>query len=207
VAVEVRRNLEGSIRTRGSIRDWRRGLPQLTDGLITLRSLRASDASLLFRLVTPAVVRYLPDAPRSPQEFRGFIRWTQAQRRRGAHICYAVVPGPGLPPAGFVQIWSVDRSFSTAEWGFVLGERYWGTGLFDRAARLLLDFAFSDLHVDRLEARAVIANARGNGALRKLAATPEGVLRSASWANGVPVDSMMWSILASDWDAIDGVRR
>ena len=89
----------------------------------------------------------------------------------------------------------------------MLGERYWGTGLFDRAARLLLDFAFSDLHVDRLEARAVIANARGNGALRKLAATPEGVLRSASWANGVPVDSMMWSILASDWGAIDGVRR
>ena len=51
----------------------------------------------------------------------------------------------------------------------------------------------------RLEARACVANGRGNGALRKLGAVQEGVLRRSFLKNGQFLDQMLWSILADEW--------
>ena len=51
----------------------------------------------------------------------------------------------------------------------------------------------------RLEARAVVANGRGNGALRKLGAVQEGLLRRSFMKNGQFMDQVLWSILAEDW--------
>jgi aminoglycoside 6'-N-acetyltransferase len=68
------------------------------------------------------------------------------------------------------------------------------------AARLLLDFAFNDLRVHRLEARAALANGRGQGAMRKLGAVREGVLRrSLATADGQRLDQVLWSLLGEDW--------
>jgi len=51
----------------------------------------------------------------------------------------------------------------------------------------------------RLEARAAVANGRGNGALRKIGAVQEGVLRRSFLRNGQYHDQVLWSILAEDW--------
>jgi RimJ/RimL family protein N-acetyltransferase len=64
---------------------------------------------------------------------------------------------------------------------------------------MTLDFAFKHTGVNRLEARAVVQNGRGNGALRKLGAVQEGVLRGSLLKNGQHLDQIMWSIIARDW--------
>ena len=86
--------------------------------------------------------------------------------------------------------------FQTGEWGFALGSAYWGSGLFLDAARHVLDFAFDDVGVLRLEARAAVVNGRGNGALRKTGAVQEGVLRRSFHRGGQFHDQVLWSILA-----------
>jgi RimJ/RimL family protein N-acetyltransferase len=101
-------------------------------------------------------------------------------------------------------MWTVERDFSTAEWGFAIGESYWGSGLFRRAAQLFLDAVvldrlFGARGVYRLEARAVIDNRRGNGFLEKLGATREGVLRGGFRKGDRIADQIMWSILAPEW--------
>ena len=63
----------------------------------------------------------------------------------------------------------------------------------------MVDFAVETLGVGRLEARACVANGRGNGALRKLGAVQEGVLRRSFLKNGQFLDQMLWSILADEW--------
>ena len=65
--------------------------------------------------------------------------------------------------------------------------------------RMVVDFAIETLGVLRLEARAAVANGRGNGALRKLGAVQEGVLRRSFLKNGQFLDQVLWSILAEDW--------
>ena len=58
-----------------------------------------------------------------------------------------------------------------------------------RAPRLVLTFAFDVVGVHRLEARAAVQNGRGNGALRKIGAVQEGILRKSflrAWQSARP---------------------
>jgi RimJ/RimL family protein N-acetyltransferase len=182
-------------------------LPELSDEVVVLRAVRQRDASSLFaHLHKPAVLRYLAACPPSVEQFRRFIRWTQAGRRRGQHACFAIVPHDEGEAVGILQIWPVEHEFATAEWGFVLGEAYWGRGLFSRAARLLLDALFLNgslllAGVHRLEARSVRENDRAHRALRNLGAKSEGVLRAGFTKDGAMFDQLMWSILAPEWIA------
>ena len=66
-------------------------------------------------------------------------------------------------------------------------------------ATLIVDFAFEVLGVHRLEARAALKNGRGNGALRKLGAVQEGVLRRSFLRNGEYLDQALWTILQDEW--------
>jgi RimJ/RimL family protein N-acetyltransferase len=65
----------------------------------------------------------------------------------------------------------------------------------------VLPFVFEVLGVHRLEARASVTNGRGNGALRKLGAVQEGVLRRAFLRHGTYHDQVMWSLLRDEWQA------
>jgi|SoiMethySBSTD1v2_1073268.scaffolds.fasta_scaffold1029204_1 RimJ/RimL family protein N-acetyltransferase len=188
----------GRSRRAGGI-DCRNGLPVLRGQRVTLRELRPSDApALLAQLSNAEVLEYVAGAPRSLLGFRRFIAWARAQGRAGQHLTFGVVPHGQRAAVGFLQIWPVECDFSTAEWGFVIGRRFWGTGVFDDAARLLLGLAFGQLGVARLEARAVDGDRRGNGALRRLGAVEEGKLRAGFRSHGAVRDHVMWSILARD---------
>jgi RimJ/RimL family protein N-acetyltransferase len=182
--------------------DCSNGLPALRGELVTLRELRPSDApSLLGQLSNDEVLEYVPGAPRSLAGFQRFVAWARTQSRAGQHLTFGVVPHGRRAAVGFLQIWPVEGGFSTAEWGFVIGRCFWGTGVFDDAARLLIDLAFGRLGVARLEARVVDGDRRGNAALRRLGAVHEGRLRCGFRSNGAVRDYMMWSILARDWAA------
>src|SRR5262249_22571281 len=143
---------------------------------------------------------FISRPPSSIDEFRRFVRWVRRERGRRRLVCYGICPKRHMGPVGIIQVWSSDSHFQTAEWGFVLDSDYWGTGLFQRAAHLVLGFAFGELGVHRLEARAVEENGRGMGALRKIGATPEGVLRGAFERDGRALNHVMWSILAEEWN-------
>ena len=47
--------------------------------------------------------------------------------------------------------------------------------------------------------RAAIRNSRGNGALRKIGATQEGVLRKSFQCKGEYLDQALWTILQDEW--------
>jgi len=55
------------------------------------------------------------------------------------------------------------------------------------------------LGVSRLEARVSVHNGRGNGALRKVGAVQEGILRRSFLRNGQYHDQTLWTILDEDW--------
>ena len=177
-------------------------LPVLRNRRVTLRQLRAADAAALLAHVSPPdVLRHIAPAPTTMEGMKRFIRWTHAQHRKRSHVAFGVVPAGQSHAVGILQCWPVELDWSTAEWGFIVGQPYWGTGLFDSSARLMLDFAFGTMGVRRLEARSADANGRGNGALRKLGAVREGMLRSAFRQGTVVRDHVMWSILSNEWQA------
>ena len=111
-------------------------------------------------------------------------------------MCFAVVPHGSDTAVGIFQVRSLEPAFGTAEWGFALASECWGTGMFVDGAKLVVDFTFDVIGVHRLEARAALKNGRGNGALRKLGAVQEGVLRRSFLRNGEYLDQALWTILA-----------
>ena len=180
--------------------DWRDVLPVLAGANVTLRELELTDAPALFAmLTTEEVSRFISPPPTTVDGFERFITWARAERAAGRYACLAVVPQGMTTAVGLFQVRQLEPGFVSAEWGFALGSEYWGTGLFIESARLVVEFALETLGVQRLEARAAVPNGRGNGALRKLGAVQEGVLRRSFLKNGQYLDQMLWSILREEW--------
>jgi [ribosomal protein S5]-alanine N-acetyltransferase len=184
----------------GTTSDWRSGLPVLTSAHITLRELRLEDAPTLFSmLTTEEVARFISPPPTTVEGFARFIEWTVREREAGNYACFGVVPAGMSTAVGLFQLRALEEGFRLGEWGFALSSGYWGTGTFAQSAKLVLDFAFDTIGIERLEARASVANGRGNGALRKIGAVQEGVLRRSFLRNGSYHDQVLWSLLAEEW--------
>jgi ribosomal-protein-alanine N-acetyltransferase len=180
--------------------NWREQLPEMIGRGVTLRELRLSDAASLCELLTrPEVARFISQPPASVAGFESFILWAEAQRAAGQYVCFAVVPDGYHAAVGVFQIRQLEPGFATAEWGFAIGSQYWGLGVFEEGAELVIDFAFTHIGTHRLEARAATANGRGNGALAKIGAAQECVLRRSFLKDGKYVDQNLWTIIAEDW--------
>ena len=179
---------------------WQDGLPVLGGPRLTLRELRREDApALCAQLTTEEVTRFISPPPSSVAGFEKFIGWAHEQRAAGRYACFAVVPEGETRPVGMFQVRVLDADQGIAEWGFVLGSAYWGTGLFPIAAQRVVDFAFDQMGMRRLEARACVANGRGTGAIRKLGAVREAVLHGSFERFGERLDQALWTIARQAW--------
>jgi RimJ/RimL family protein N-acetyltransferase len=180
----------------------------LTGSMVRLRELRIEDApSLLAMLTTEEVARFISPPPSTVEEFERFITWSHQQRAAGDYVCFAVTLSGSDTAIGIFQVRQQQPRFESAEWGFAIGAPYWGTGVFRDAAEAVLAFAFDTLEVHRLEARAAVINGRGNGALRKVGAVPEAVLRGAFLRNGQYFDQLLYTIVDSEWRQSIAARR
>jgi RimJ/RimL family protein N-acetyltransferase len=168
--------------------------------LVTLRPLRTGDAAFLFQaLTTREGTRFISTPPTTVEGFEKFITWTARRRAAGDQACFAVVPRGADVAIGVFQLRALDAAFETAEWGFAIAPEFWGSGVFLDAALLVVSYAFQSLGVRRLEARAAVANGRGNGALLKVGAVREAVMRQSFARPADRLDQALWTILAEDW--------
>lgn len=183
---------------------WREALPVLSSESTTLREPVAADAlALLTALPDDALTQIIADAP--PVTVSGFehlIRRLQSERRAGLLACWAVVPAGIDAPVGLVGVRAIDHACTMVEGFGVIAEEFRGTPLFQSAGRLLLTGLFGQMGVHRAEFRIDVRNGRANGALRKLGATQEGLLRRARAQDGEFRDQVLWAIVSTDW--LDG---
>jgi RimJ/RimL family protein N-acetyltransferase len=187
--------------------DWRNHLPVMAGKQVVLRELRASDAASLFAmLTTEEVARFISPPPTTVEGFERFIAWTLRQRSAGTYACFAVTLQGFDTAIGIFQLRESEPGFGTAEWGFAVGSAFWGTGVFQQGAELMLEFAFNTVGVHRLEARAAVRNGRGNGALLKMGAVQEGILRRSFQKNGDYLDQVLYAIVEDDWRASQNVE-
>ena len=192
-----------------TVPQWRQELPVLRGDRVVLREVTGSDAVGLFELITQddAVQQHIAAPPPSIVAFHGFIRWSHQQRAAGESVCFGIVPHGLEHAVGIIQIRALGLDFSIAEWGFALGSMFWATGVFPEAAALAAQFAFTTLGTFRLEGRAATANGRGNGALLKLGASSEAVLRGGLKRDDLPRDQFIWGLLADEWRQPSGGQR
>jgi RimJ/RimL family protein N-acetyltransferase len=182
------------------IPNWREELPTLTARHVTLREPMSHDLGPLVDLLSLAdATRFGIDEPISEVAVRQAVDRAARERAAGVCITYAITLTQTRAVVGLAQVRQLDPMFEAAEWECTIAPSSRGSGIFLEAARLIGSFAFGSVGVHRLEARVLLQNGRANGALRKLGAVQEGILRRSARRNGEYVDQVLWSMLKEDW--------
>jgi RimJ/RimL family protein N-acetyltransferase len=183
-----------------SVPAWRSELPPLTGRVVTLREPVAQDLGPLVDLLSLVdATRFGLDEPLSEVGVQELIDRFTRERESGVAVTYAITAANARMTVGLVQVRQLDPSFEAAELECTIVPSWRGSGTFLETARLVGSFAFGTLGTHRLESRVLLQNGRANGALRKLGAVQEGVLRRSVRRGGEYVDQVLWSLLKEDW--------
>ncbi|MGW6536623.1 GNAT family N-acetyltransferase [Streptomyces sp. NPDC055051] len=171
--------------------------PALTDGVVHLRPVRASDAPAVARAGDdPEVARWTPfpspfterDAEawigsRSAQET---VDWVVTDREDGAEVL------------GWIGLHDLDAGQRRAELGIWLAAGARGAGTGRRAIALMTSWGFHELGLLRIAALCLSGNATGRRAMAAAGFEPEGVLRAYEDVKGVRYDTAVLGMVHPD---------
>lgn len=103
--------------------------------------------------------------------------------------------------AGSTRYYDIDLAAKCLSLGYTwYGQQFQGTGLNKHCKYLLLEYAFEQLGMERVEFRADANNVKSIAAMKSIGCTVEGILRSNGLgADGNRRDSIVLSILKSEW--------
>ena len=179
---------------------WRNELPSLNGRGVMLREPVTQDLGPLVDLLSLGdATRFGLDEPVSEVGVQELIARFARERASGLACTYVITLATARTIVGLVQVRQLDPSFETGEWECTIAPSSRGSGIFLEAACLVGSFAFGTLGTHRLEARVLLQNGRANGALRKLGAVQEGILRRSVRRAGEYVDQVLWSLLKEDF--------
>jgi RimJ/RimL family protein N-acetyltransferase len=182
------------------VTDWRRELPPLASRLVSLREPTRDDLGALVDLLSVAdSSRFGIDEALNELSVQMFLDRAVRERSAGLSFTYVIALGTSRGIVGLARVRQLDPAFEAAEWEITLAPSVRGTGAFLDVARLIGSFAFEAVGAYRLEARVVLQNGRANGALSKLGAVQEGVLRKSIRRGAEYFDQVLWSVLKDDW--------
>lgn len=100
---------------------------------------------------------------------------------------------------GDIGFHKYHKFHARAELGYRLHPQYWGQGITTEAAVAVLNYGFSELSMNRVEALVDPRNAASLRVLEKLRFQREGLLRDYEFENGIFVDLLMFSLLKKEW--------
>jgi ribosomal-protein-serine acetyltransferase len=101
--------------------------------------------------------------------------------------------------AGQIEYNYIDWANRKTEIGYWLGASFQGKGLATKSCRVLIDHAFKELKLNRVEMRCGAENKRSRKIPQKLGFREEGVVRQAEWLHDRFVDLVVYGMLASEW--------
>lgn len=103
--------------------------------------------------------------------------------------------------AGGIGYNILDWSNQRTEIGYWLSASYQGRGLMTKACRALIDYAFTELKLNRVEIHCATENRKSRMIPERLGFTQEGVWRQAEWLHDHFVDLVVYGMLAREWQA------
>jgi ribosomal-protein-alanine N-acetyltransferase len=170
-------------------------------------------ARLLIRLVTEAdlpallvvnsddaVTRYLPYASwRGSEDARSWYTRMSTLQAAGSALQFAIIERASGTAIGSCLLFRYDEHSARAELGYVLGRAHWGQGYMHEALGSLIDCAFGELGLRRLEAEVDPRNARSAQVLARLGFTAEGLLRERWLTRGEPCIVTVYGLLRREW--------
>lgn len=150
-----------------------------------------------------------------PADRGGIADWVAAQlgwAAAGTWVPFTVLvqesvvagAGPGGRPVGVTAYLDLNRPERTLEVGGTVYARPWWAGRVNPSCKyLVMRHAFEDLGAERVALKTDIRNTRSQGAIARLGAVREGVLRSTlTRRDGTRRDTVYFSVLRAEWPGV-----
>jgi len=102
-------------------------------------------------------------------------------------------------PIGSVGLCRVEWKYKKAIIGYWLAKKYWNQGIMTEALKLLLDFGFNQLKLNRLESSHFKQNQGSKRVQEKCGLKLEGIARQGIFKNGKFYDDVRRAILLSEY--------
>jgi RimJ/RimL family protein N-acetyltransferase len=178
--------------------------PRLEGNLVALDAIRLTDAAALLPSASdPEVWRWkLVERPTSIEDMRGVISRSMLGPDRQPFAIRCLDTGRLI---GSTTLARFDLRHAAVELGFTWLERAcWGQGFNEDSKRVLFDYVFRVLGLDRVELQVDAQNWRSQRALERIGCVREGTLRSRHRRpDGTRRDSVMFSVLRPEWPEVD----
>jgi ribosomal-protein-serine acetyltransferase len=188
------------------VRDWRGGTlgrftRDLGDGA-HLRLLEARHASHVFDLINTNrshLRRFLPwvDGTREVQHSREFIQSGLRAFAGSDGADYGIWQDDQL--AGIIGLHFIDWTHQVTQFGYWLGEGFTGRGLMTRAGRAILQYAFSDLGLRRINVAHALENTASRAVIERLGFVFESETRDAEWMYDRFLSWRSYGLLREEW--------
>lgn len=101
--------------------------------------------------------------------------------------------------AGVIGYHEVNWSHKKVSIGYWLGYEFTGLGIMTRVCKAMVDYAFSELGLHRVEIRCAEDNVKSRAIPERLGFKNEGILREAEWLYDHYVSHVVYSILDVEW--------
>ena len=172
----------------------------LTTKKVRLRPLQESDLAHFQRWLGDAELRrWLGSVTEQPTVAEEFD-WYVSRRQDPDTILWSIEDADGTLLGNVeLRLSALNRRAAVGIGIFDRGE--WGKGYGTEAMRLVLDYAFGELKLNRVELATDEDNVRAIRSYEKCGFVREGLLREHRQIDGSPSDSVAMAILRSDWEA------
>ncbi len=141
----------------------------------------------------------------SLEDARSFIKYNLQQYAENKGFAMQIVFQNRV--AGFIGYNTIDWQHRRTEIGYWIGASFQGQGLVTKACRALIDHAFNELKLNRVEMHCGTENEKSRKIPERLGFIEEGVLRGAEWVHDHYNDLVIYAMLASNWRARNGSSR
>ena len=181
---------------------------ELTDGVVTLRPLRASDIDFYTALhsLADVVATTVPPVPPSREQMAQRCERSQAHWLAGERADLIIIDAASGTPAGEIGLYYQEPRTGQAMIGYSMMPAWRGRGYPTRAAQLLSLWAFAETGIARLIAGALPTNLGSQRVLEKAGFKREAYLRSRLPGNGGRrSDDVQFALLAEDL-LVEGAR-
>jgi len=178
-----------------------KGTPQLETKRLILRRLRPEDENDVFEYASDEEVSRFVfwNTHRSIEDSRNFINSTLGRYERDEAGEWGIVLKEENKLIGTIGFTGFDSRSRRAEIGYVLSRKYWGQGIMPEALNRLLEFAFTEMDLNRVECHHVSPNEKSGRVMQKVGMSYEGTAREKVFFKGQFWDLKQYAILKSDW--------
>lgn len=172
------------------------------DETISLEMLEEIHAESLLNLVNanrPYLREWLPwvDHMLTIENSKNYISDCKRRATEKTDLSFGIIINKNI--VGRIGLHHINYQNRIAEIGYWLADGMQGSGIMARCCKALINQAFNELGINRIEIKCGTGNNKSRAIAEKLHFKQEGILRQAELLNGKFIDLYLYALLREEW--------